>query len=265
MYRKLWFRDRNKSSFRKVAEKFYRNLKFGRFSKGKYGDDKKIRENWSKLISIAGVKSSKACLLEFMNLDNSDFGRMRQNILGTYLGHNLPHIRFGADVFQHSVTLLCLNASGRYSQEETKLILEAVETSGSHEDTWKQLSKQLSRPWYNIVRFYSVMKMRKGTASGKWSNDDFKIFFGILFRDASGPESIQSVSHQTLLEAAKALGRSGTFCIYMDTFYTRNYQRHPSTHNFSIAGDGDSLLSNVSLYVCMYIQYMQSMFKQINT
>jgi len=189
-------------------------IKFGRFSTGSTGEDGKIEQQWKKLISEAKIKDPKRCISDFKNLGDSEtyLSRLRRNLLGAYLGQNLPFIRISADVFNRAVGLLYLNTTRKYTKEEDALILKTVERLGANINTFKELALTLKRSHTSVSRHYDLMTKFKDMHFRSWTTSDYETFFDYVFNKAnngknSGPDYILSVSVEVITAAAKLLIR----------------------------------------------------------
>ena len=190
-------------------------VKFGRMSKGVNGEDGKILSNWTNLVSNGHVNDPLKCITDFTKQAERDInlGLMKQNILGCYLAQDFTHVRLSANVFTRAVSLLYLNTDGKYSKEEDDLILEVVKKFGANQRAWNLLAEELKRLSSRICTHYSVLTNTKGMDSGRWSNEEFILFFDYLFNKANhkkenGPNYIRSIPISVISEAAKYVHRS---------------------------------------------------------
>ena len=193
-------------------------IKFGRFSTRIFGDDESIRRQMKKLISEAKIENP-AKLIANLKSQNEEKKRikfkkgLKSNILGAYLGQELPYIRLSCDVFNRAVTLFHFNNTGHYTKEEVTFILESVEQLGESPNTFKHIAHILKRPNYcNIENRYNLISNYKGCNKGFWTSSDFETFFDYIFGKAnsgkqSGPDYIQSVSIAVIYKAAELLNR----------------------------------------------------------
>ncbi len=193
----------------------YSEIKIGRFSTGPNGEDSIIKRNWEKLILEANIKDPVKCIADFKSQIRGEKGLslLRSNVLGTYLGQELPYIHIGCDVFSRAVTLFYLNNDGHYTKEEDALIIETVERRGASVATFKHLAQILKKPRHeNVSRRYNRITKFKGMKFGTWASSDFEVFFDYIFKTAkqgeeSGLETIQSVSLEVVSEASKLINR----------------------------------------------------------
>ncbi len=196
-------------------------IKIGRFSRRSNGEDGTIKRQWEKLILEAKIKNPVKCIADFKNKikEEIETGLLRANVLGTYLGQDLPYIRLGCDVFTRAVTLFYLNNEGYYTKDEDALILETVKMRGASIDTFKHLCQLLKKRFpSDISRHYNRISKFKRTNSGTWTSADFEVLFGYILRAANsveitGPEYIQSVSQEVVSAAAKLLNRV-PYCVW---------------------------------------------------
>jgi hypothetical protein len=172
---------------KKGMKKAFPDLKIGRFTRGKTGEDGIIRANWEKLVKVARLKNPSKCIQDLIKLDNEKepdhFSLLKRNVLGCYLGQNLPNIRHGADVFQKAVAILYPWNEGKYSKEENELILKEVEEHGANQETFRKLSELMGRRRANNIRYhYRLLKDSSGTRFGKWDLFEFEHFFDFVFK-----------------------------------------------------------------------------------
>ncbi len=203
---------------KKGMKKAFPNLKIGRFSRGKTGDEGFIRHNWKKLVKGVQLKNPLKCIQDLKKLDNekepNHFSLKKRNVFGCYLGQNMPNIRHGADVFQKAVAILYPWNEGKYSKEENELILKEVEEHGANQETFQKLSELLGRRRANNIRYhYRLLKDASGTRIGKWDLIEFEQFFEFVFKEKNpgnetGIEFINSVPTSVIHDAAKVLDRN---------------------------------------------------------
>ena len=193
------------------------NFKVGRFSHGAGGEDEIIRRNWEKLVKELHIKNPSKCIEDMTELDKGGvthhLSSIKRNIIGCYLAQNLPNVRHGADVFQRAVAILNRWNEGKYTQEEDDLILKEVEEHGANEKTFRKLAELMGRRRSNNIYFhYSTLKDGARFKSGRWSMDEFELFFEFVFRSKNtgsqvGIDYINSIPIFAIDQAAKLLGR----------------------------------------------------------
>jgi hypothetical protein len=192
-------------------------FKVGRFSRGAQGEDRIIIQNWKKLAKNANIKDRTMCIKDLMKLNGHKvtdrLSLRKKNVLGCYLAQDLPYIRHSADVFQRAVALLYHFNEGKYTTKEDEQILEEVKTNGANHATWLRLAELLRRKkGSNIAQRHEILSNRKVRNSGKWSLDDYKVFFDHIFEkrnpdETPGADYINSLSTSVIMESGEVLNR----------------------------------------------------------
>jgi hypothetical protein len=189
-------------------------LKVGRFSRGSNGEDGIILQNLEKLVKGAKVKDPPQFIADLKNLisnkSKSSLNVMMQNVIGCYLGQDLPYIRHGGDVIQRAVSILYPWNKGNFSKDEDEIILKEIEANGVNSKSFQKLAEVLKRPVKNIrVRYYEQIKY-EGRKSGTWNMADYEEFFVFVFQaertsNKSGIDYINSIPLSVIDDAAKEL------------------------------------------------------------
>ncbi len=200
-------------NIKKVCSQF----KIGRFSRGPKGEDGVIINNWEKLVKAANIQNPQKCCKDFKKLSRTKgtdhLSLRKRNVLGCYLAQNLPYIRHGADVFQRAVAVLYPCNEGKYTKEEDEQILEEVKTNGANHATWLRLAEVLRRKkGSDIAKHHEILSNRKVRNSGRWSLDDYKVFFDHIFKkrnpdETAGADYINSLSTSVVMESSEVLNR----------------------------------------------------------
>jgi len=190
-------------------------LKVGRFSPGANGEDGIICQNRERLAKEAGLEDPPQFIEDlkklFSNKNKSSLNVMKRNVIGCYLGQDLPYIRHGSDVIQRAVAILYPWKKGMFSKDEDGIILKEVEANGENSKTFQKLVEVLERPARNIKdRYYEQIKC-EGLKAGKWNMADYEQFLEFLFREErtsnkSGIDYINSIPMSVIHDSAKVLG-----------------------------------------------------------
>jgi hypothetical protein len=88
------------------------------------------------------------------------------------------------DVLERASYIVQPFKSGKYTEEDDKLILEELKRSGDKLSTWRELSKKLNRDprrWDNVRDHYRYEMMQQDKTSGKFSIQEDQIIFEKLF------------------------------------------------------------------------------------
>ena len=164
------------------------NLKIGRFTPGKFGEDAILLKWWAELVSSVPINDTKKIIKELSNIYTEGKGVSmklkggKRNVVGCFLGQGLSEIRHAADIFHHTFKLLNPTVSGRFSKEEDEIILKEVEKTGACFETWKQLCEMLNRiSLKSISRRYNCLTVEKNFHMGRWTLAEDSIFLETLF------------------------------------------------------------------------------------
>ena len=165
------------------------NLKLGRYSPGKFGEDASLLNQWKELVCSVPIYDPKKFLLEVSNvpfkckLVLKQLKGAKRNVVGCFLGQNLSAVRHAADIFFHAEKLLKPPlVSGKFSKEEDATILQGVEKNGACTETWKHLANLLNRAVVSsIARRYNRLTEEKNLYLGKWSLTEDAILLECLF------------------------------------------------------------------------------------
>jgi hypothetical protein len=197
---------------KKNRKKAHLNLKVGRFSPGRNGEDGIILQNWENLAKAAELEDPPQCIQDLKNLCKSGISTnvKKRNAIGCCLGQDLPYIRHGGDVLQRAVTLLYPWKKGKFSKDEDEIILKDVRKNGPNPKTFQTLTDVLERPADIIRNRYYEQINCEGLKSGKWKLADYEQFFEFLFREEhtgnkSGVDYINSIPKSVIDDAAKLL------------------------------------------------------------
>ena len=133
----------------------------------------------------------------------------KRNVLGCYLGRDLPFVRHCADIFHRAVIVIYPWKTGTFDKSEDEVILKAVDKGGRNKETFDKLSKILRRRAYNIYDHYNVIAVENHSA-GNWSFAEDKTLLTELFKNKanSDVDFIESLSIQDLKPIAEKLSRS---------------------------------------------------------
>jgi hypothetical protein len=192
-------------------------FKIGRFSRGAKGEDGVIINNWEKLVKVANIKNPRKCYKDFKKLSRTKgtdhLSLKKRNVLGCYLAQNLPYIRHGSDVFQRAVAVLYPCNEGRYTKEEDELILKEADKLGANQKTWVRLAALFNRrKASNIAKRHQVLKKGKENNIGKWSVEDYRLFFNYVFKERNpgkeaGVDFINSIKNSVIMASGEVLNR----------------------------------------------------------
>ena len=184
----------------------------GRFTPGELGESATILKHWNELIKNVPVLNPSKCMKDFALPQLSKMSNKlprKRNVLGCYLGQDLPKVRHASDVFHYTFNLLNPPASkGKFSKEEDYLILSEVAKNGECLETWKQLAHSLNRGNYTAVRVrYINLSRDKNILKGKFdiSEDEFilqSLFKGKIDTDI---QEIESITQKDFIEIAESL------------------------------------------------------------
>jgi hypothetical protein len=136
---------------------------------------------------------------------------MKRNVIGCYLGQDLPYIRHGSDVIQRAVAILYPWNKGMFSKDEDEIILKEVEANGENCKTFRKLAEVLERPAKSISdRYYEHIKC-EGLKAGSWNLADYEQFLEFVFQaerigNKSGIDYINSIPMSVIHDSAKVLG-----------------------------------------------------------
>jgi len=136
---------------------------------------------------------------------------MKRNLLGCYLGKDLPHVRTSASVFKHARKIVLTWEDGKFSPEEDEIILREVGKNGANIETWKRLAKLLNRLHYQTPRNrYKFNLENSNFRLGTWTIHEDSILLKHFFdnKKNSDPEFIESISYTDLEPVSEKLSRS---------------------------------------------------------
>jgi hypothetical protein len=201
----------------KNIKKVCSHFKIGRFSRGSKGEDGVIINNWEKLVKVANIQNPRKCYKDFKKLclskGTDHLSLRKRNVLGCYLAQNLPYIRHGSDVFQRAVAVLYPCNEGKYTKEEDEQIIEEVKTNGANHATWLRLAEVLRRKkGSDIAKHHQVLKKGKENNIGKWSVEDYRLFFNYVFKERNpgkeaGVDFINSIKNSVIMASGEVLNR----------------------------------------------------------
>ena len=185
---------------------------------GRYSAEEKqmIQEHWKRLIEETGIKDPAKCLEDLMKPRIRGL-RRRRNVLGCYLGQDLPFERHCADVFRQCTIVLQPHKKGKFSKKEDEMIIAEVAEHGANNQTWTRLAGKMNRlpkqkASYNIKIHYAKLTERQNWKKGRWTTKDYEIFLDFVFKTANlkkeqGPEYIKTLPVSVIRDAAKLLER----------------------------------------------------------
>jgi len=191
------------------------NLKVGRFSPGANGEDGIICQNWERLAKEAGLEDPPQFIEDLKKLisnkSKSSLNVMKRNVIGCYLGQDLPYIRHGGDVIQRAVAILYPWKKGMFSKDEDGIISKEVEANGENPKTFQTLTEVLERPADIIRNRYYEQINCEGLKCGKWKLADYEQVLEYVFREErtsnkSGIDYINSIPMSVIHDSAKVLG-----------------------------------------------------------
>jgi hypothetical protein len=185
-------------------------IKVGRFSPGDFGDDDRLLKRWNELVETVPISNPEQCIVDFSKLKKREVLRKR-NVLGCFLGQDLPNVRHCADVFQHACSLLNPLKSGKFSKEEDKIILDEAKRFGPCLSTWKRVILKLNRPRVDVIaRRYTLLTVEKSLLRGQWSLTEDEVLLESLFggRKNAGIEEIKSVALNDFQLCSEQLNRT---------------------------------------------------------
>ena len=134
----------------------------------------------------------------------------KRNLLGCYLAQDLPHVRTGASVFEHLLKFFVDFETGKFTEEEDKLILREVQKSGDCAETWRRLAKLLNRKDRVVIQNHYICRLKNPhIGTGKWSLTEEAIFIEHFFADKthSDPRLINSISFPDFGGVSEILNR----------------------------------------------------------
>jgi hypothetical protein len=183
------------------------NLKVGRYTPGEFGDDACLRKRWDELVENVPIRDKDQCFQDFSNLK---LMLRKRNVLGCFLGQDLPHVRHAADIFHHACKLFKQVTIGRFSKEEDAIILKEVKQSGACFSTWKRLANQFSRIRHkSIERRYNLLINGQKFTHGSWTLDEDEILIETLFegKKETGVDEIKAIYDTGLVPCAEKINR----------------------------------------------------------
>ena len=187
-------------------------LKIGRFTHGDLGEDALLEKRWNELVEQVPIHDPKKCINDFSKLKRGEERVLKKrNVIGCFLGQDLPHIRHAADIFHHACTLLQTKNNGKYSKEEDTIILEEVRKSGACASTWRKLSLVLNRNYTDsIANRYKTITDYQYQQKGRWSLTEDEMLLEHLFEGKSnvGIEEIKNVAYNDFKSFALLLNRT---------------------------------------------------------
>jgi hypothetical protein len=186
------------------------DFKVGRYSSGDFGDDGRLIKRWNELVETVPIVDPDQCIKDFSQLKKGDVLKKR-NVLGCFLGQDLPHVRHCADVFYHVCSLLNPLKSGKFSNEENHIILEEAKKFGACLSTWKNVTLKLNRKCVNtIAKKYTALTKGQSLFTGLWSLTEDEVLLESLFcgRKNAGIEEIKSLAYKDFELCSEKLNRS---------------------------------------------------------
>jgi hypothetical protein len=194
----------------KVLHKKMPSIKFGRYSAGDFGDDDRLKKRWNELVETVPIIDPNQCIVDFSQLKTREVLKKR-NVLGCFLGQDLPNVRHCADVFQHACSLLNPLKSGKFSQEEDQIILKEAKKSGANLSTWKSVILKLNRKDTVIIaRRYTALTKGQSLFKGKWTLTEDEVLLESLLsgKKNAGIDEIKSVCMKDFQMCSEKLNRS---------------------------------------------------------
>jgi hypothetical protein len=138
---------------------------------------------------------------------------MKRNLLGCYLGQDLPHVRTGSSIFRRASKVILPFEAGKFTPLEDATILREVEEYGCTNETWMKLSTILNRSSKTIwSRYQYKFVFNRNTRTGKWLIQEDAAFLEHFFagKKHSSREVITSIALHKLDAIAKELNRSSS-------------------------------------------------------
>ncbi len=206
---------RNHSKLPELAELAKTNpkIQFGRFRRGKGGEDEIIEKNWEKLVRRADIKDPIGCLRQFQQMSRkkySNFSLLRKrNVLGCYLNQKLPYIRFCLTVYYRGEIILLPWNQGLFTSEEDALILEKVKENGEVPSTMKKLAALLNKQRPDLVR-ERYRKIKFPRSNKIWTMQENKLFLDNFFagKGESAEKVIPTISMHHCISSEEQISRS---------------------------------------------------------
>ncbi len=165
-----------------------KNLKVGRFTRGKFGEDVFLLKRWDQLIHEVPIYNPLKLLSELSCIDHKEKSvlkkrkGLKRNVIGCYLGQDLDAIRHAADIFHHACRLISTPIQGKFSKEEDSVILSEVEKTGASLKTWKKIGYLLKRTnLFSISRRHRLLTTEKTSVVGRWTLPEVEILFETFF------------------------------------------------------------------------------------
>jgi hypothetical protein len=139
---------------------------------------------------------------------------MKRNLLGCYLGQDLPHVRTGSSLFCHASKVILPFEAGKFTPIEDATILREVQETGDTNEIWRKLATILNRS-YNVIKFrYYQNLLNRHVRKGGWSLEEEAFFLEHFFVGTkhSSRKIIDSINLKNLETVAQELNRP-IFCV----------------------------------------------------
>ena len=132
----------------------------------------------------------------------------KRNVLGCYLGQNLPNVRAATSIFHFACKSILTQSKGKYTKQEDDVILDFVTKFGVNKTMWKMLADELDRDPPSLrSRYLNTLKSREHV-TGKWFIEEDETCLQILFKGKNcDPDLIESITYRELQPVAQELGR----------------------------------------------------------
>ena len=131
----------------------------------------------------------------------------KKNVIGCFLGQDLPRIRTASTIFERLSILLTENG-GKFTKAEDAIIFKMIENHGEIKETWHMLAAQMNRPLEVVRSRYRNSLRNLKFISGHWTWEEEEICLETLFRNKVSDRSvIESISLVGLQPVADQLNR----------------------------------------------------------
>jgi len=134
---------------------------------------------------------------------------MKRNLLGCYLGQDLPHVRTGSSIFRHARKVILPFESGKFTPTEDAMILREVEQNGETKETWWKLSTLLNRSCNAVKNRYKQNILNCHARRWGWSLEDDAFFLEHFFAGTkhSSRKVIDSINLKKIEAVSQELNR----------------------------------------------------------
>ena len=134
---------------------------------------------------------------------------MKRNLLGCFVGQNLPHVRHGSAIFTHLRKFASPFESGKFTPEEDAAILVEVRKNGENPGTWNRLAKALNRSHKAICKRFTIV-LKNHFTIGRWSIHEHSVLIEHFFQDKKqlAEEIVHSLTASDFKEVSLRLNRA---------------------------------------------------------